>query len=1256
MSEVLLWAFMLCVTHVGAVKKLETWAKSAILAAPEAEAHTAAWVPSEEKWPKGQYQVSSIFDPLMHAYQRVAWPEPALDAIGLAMQAWRSDGFVNGLTGQLLKHYIAKPPLGPRRQGSKRDPPPRYRSWAIVRVAQLLLSHGAALRRLLQLDADAEEAQPSDVVIARLSQRVETLEAQLDLEQAASKRLQDAWRHAAARAKSNNKKATAARVDERVKSKARQKEMSAAVNSACKRKIEEHAATVRDEVHAEYAERLACARARARKVEKAASLSDNRLKRLHEKEDELEETKQKLEYYEMEVEEEETETPASALAKVLAMPTWRPQSSRGRGGGRAYDQSYRRVIYSQMENATPQSAIGLNLLSIVKATAPWLKPVAPSARMLADCRFELRTLVEACAAREVASAHRIRVLGSDETTKFGNAGITSNVLIQPTPGADLKLVVLRGAYCSSGGTAAAIAAAIESKCFVRGRDFLTRWKATCRRLYPDYEWTGPDAKLLSLGRLAGGGALQGDTCNTAQLTKEILTEMVAQAKQSEMGAAAWNALTKEEQQHEVRCHKLDCHNHMRNIFLGPMSKAMSKHLAVELKDHLAAFSSWDRMTTDFDQLLRACYKEFHHGNKYYKGKGREFWVWLKEHHPLAFVMHLERADGGRQDLDFDASVPIYLLRKHMVDFLHLHVFGADHSNVLEDFLYITLSALEYVAMLRANAVVDMLISRPLRWLAGKAYMLDNFSPLSLGTVGKKGALDLAEEAMANAAINGATLLDPELDIFKEIAEQQPLFREWREYMFTKQSCLGPDGKTKHLMWQLARKEILLPSDPTNAHPIVQQKTVEYLEYQMVAGLEAMRDKKRSIAKHLASQDGAQAFDKNAQAHADCAGVDATNDRLCESIFGIYDSVLCRFPGISMEAASALTQAIHAKRLAPGGYVDSLPHEEAHALVEMARSTVKEMRAVDRADHAGLDAYHTQRRKTNAEIELAALIKQYALALSFYDRWKTTGVASPAAMVAALDEISSTQLKLDYLREQIEMRVVGLGFDEFRTKWSSSKDEVIGSVDDLTAHLKEILLEEQERLQEGSLPDAAVVPTMRRKTFLELGTATPQAEELAGKCLELPLDELLARAEKERARLETIGELDCTADVMPKEAPPCDDSLIGKELEIRWRYWRPTREGERGKRKAVNIWCVGEVVQIANGTTDKQSPRCKGPLAKGAVCIKWPADVDFDEPESFTWSLLTKENWNKEAVLGWRYTAAQLSKLGATREPAEKRRK
>ena len=62
-----------------------------------------------------------------------------------------------------------------------------------------------------------------------------------------------------------------------------------------------------------------------------------------------------------------------------------------------------------------------------------------------------------------------------------------------------------------------------------------------------------------------------------------------------------------------------------------------------------------------------------------------------------------------------------------------------------------------------------------------------------------------------------------------------------------------------------------------------------------------------------------------------------------------------------------------------------------------------------------------------------------------------------------------------------MRVIGLGFDEFKPAWSSGKDEDVGTVDDLTSLLRDILCEERKRKSEGKLPPAAVVPQMRRKT-------------------------------------------------------------------------------------------------------------------------------------------------------------------------------
>eukprot|EP00966_Prymnesium_polylepis_P108703 2516523-Prymnesium_polylepis.1 len=79
-----------------------------------------------------------------------------------------------------------------------------------------------------------------------------------------------------------------------------------------------------------------------------------------------------------------------------------------------------------------------------------------------------------------------------------------------------------------------------------------------------------------------------------------------------------------------------------------------------------------------------------------------------------------------------------------------------------------------------------------------------------------------------------------------------------------------------------------------------------------------------------------------------------------------------------------------KYFSSGGALEQLPEKEARALVEMARVTVDEMRAIDRADHQELDSYHAAKRKSNAQLELDALVTRFSLALSFFDRWQKRG--------------------------------------------------------------------------------------------------------------------------------------------------------------------------------------------------------------------------------------------------------------------------
>lgn len=328
--------------------------------------------------------------------------------------------------------------------------------------------------------------------------------------------------------------------------------------------------------------------------------------------------------------------------------------------------------------------------------------------------------------------------------------------------------------------------------------------------------------------------------------------------------------------------------------------------------------------------------------------------------------------------------------------------------------------------------------------------------------------------------------------------------------------------------------------------------------------------------------------------------------------------------------------------------------------------MRELRALDRADHAEHDAYVTAKRKSNSQLELDALVKRYALALSFFDRWSKRGVADVEAMTAALDAIATDQLKLDYLREQIEMRVIGLGFVEFTPKWSSSKDVEIGTVADLTSLLREILTEEEGRRSCDELPEVAVVPIMKRKTFKELGTPTAQANALAPVIKKLSAEELLAQAQQKRKALEAAGEIDRVGDLQPKTPPALDDSIIGTQLEICYRYWRPPTaeeiaKGDKRKRIAVPIWCEGTAVLVANGTSTTERPesaKCKKLAQAGAVRIHWPADPARKEPESFSWYIFQNQLWapRKDTHMAWRFSEAELCKRAERDADAQSGRK
>lgn len=84
------------------------------------------------------------------------------------------------------------------------------------------------------------------------------------------------------------------------------------------------------------------------------------------------------------------------------------------------------------------------------------------------------------------------------------------------------------------------------------------------------------------------------------------------------------------------------------------------------------------------------------------------------------------------------------------------------------------------------------------------------------------------------------------------------------------------------------------------------------------------------------------------------------------------------------------------------------------------------------------------------------------------------------------------------------------------------------------------------------------------------------------------------------------------------------------------------------------------VQAADGESDKKSARCRKILPAGALRIKWPADVEFDEDELYAWSILNPKCFNRDVHLGWRFAGSELRRMEeeqrakSVESPAKKR--
>ena len=112
------------------------------------------------------------------------------------------------------------------------------------------------------------------------------------------------------------------------------------------------------------------------------------------------------------------------------------------------------------------------------------------------------------------------------------------------------------------------------------------------------------------------------------------------------------------------------------------------------------------------------------------------------------------------------------------------------------------------------------------------------------------------------------------------------------------------------------------------------------------------------------------------------------------------------------------------------------------------------------------------------------------------------------------------------------------------------------------------------------------------------------------------------------------------------SPAFDQSLVGKWLEVRWKYTNKDME------EPEYIWSTGKVTRVADGLTDKKSARAKKILPAGALLWAWEADADFEEKAGEQWLILLPDKWNRQVHYGWRYDPREREAARAQRERQE----
>ena len=374
--------------------------------------------------------------------------------------------------------------------------------------------------------------------------------------------------------------------------------------------------------------------------------------------------------------------------------------------------------------------------------------------------------------------------------------------------------------------------------------------------YPELVDSIPSPDGIDITKLRDHGLIMTDSCNAAQKARRLL--------QHQIGGDVF---------------EIDCHHHLRNVWIKGMEKSVSVFLQVVMSDSLEQIPTELRVTCIFSAIARAWDKFFSLCANYPKGQGEHFAAWLRANKPGTALYHVVGAQGSRHDLCLEAAPAIYMNRYVCFDYAsYVLRLPKKQDNILLRCLFVLMTSEEIIAQSRLYAILFISFCVPMRWLAAKTPDLGKWG---WGPISNGDAIDTLREKMMDLVDNPTKVLNEDfmMNMFQKYVVAIPPFKLYCEHLFQKKrmKVVASESGATVLQYADLRKELFSPSDPTNA--ATNGRLIELARVAAQGILDELHNEKKATWKYLSVSESPVSFQgcpKEVKEGLD--GHEASNDR------------------------------------------------------------------------------------------------------------------------------------------------------------------------------------------------------------------------------------------------------------------------------------------------------------------------------------------------------------------------------------------